>query len=40
MPTGMPEADSASGSEIAGSPVTFCSGVNPTQSASRSMSCW
>ena len=33
MPTGNPLADSASGNEIAGSPVTFCSGVNATQSA-------
>ena len=28
MPTGSPASDSASGSEIAGSPVAFCSGVN------------
>ncbi|CNM63737.1 Uncharacterised protein [Mycobacterium tuberculosis] len=37
MPTGMPSAVCANGSEIAGSPVTFCSGVNATQSISRSM---
>ncbi len=39
MPTGSPDADSASGSEIAGSPVAFCNGVNATQSMSRSMIC-
>ena len=33
MPTGKPLADCASGSEIAGSPVTFCSGVKATQSS-------
>jgi len=37
MPTGRPETDSPSGNEIAGSPVTFCSGVNATHSNSRSM---
>jgi len=33
----MPSADCASGSEIAGSPVAFCSGVKPTHAISRSM---
>ena len=37
MPTGSPVDDSASGSEIAGSPVAFCSGVNAAQSTSLSM---
>ena len=39
IPTGIPAADSASGSEIAGSPVAFWSGVNATQSMSRSITC-
>ena len=29
-----------SGREIAGEPETFCSGVNATQSTSRSITCW
>jgi hypothetical protein len=33
MPTGIPFANSASGSEIAGSPVMFCSGANAGQIA-------
>ena len=39
IPTGMLAADSASGSEMEGSPVMFCNGVNATQSMSRSMIC-
>ena len=39
MPTGIPLADSASGSEIAGSPVTFCSHANAAQLTPRSMIC-
>jgi len=37
MPIGSPLADCASGSRDRRSPVTFCSGVNATQSTSRSM---
>ena len=39
MPTGMPVEENASGREIAGSPVAFCSGVNATQSMSLSTIC-
>ena len=37
MPWGSPVEVVAKGSEMAGVPVTFCSGVKATQSCSRSI---